>query len=417
MQLSPGAFPPSPNKETPPFRPPASALPNSLSGSESSVSAPPALTATQRTGLPGATLCPSSRPGRLLRPPVSTLPCRATGPCHRPPQQSTPRHSCAMLVTRPRNGQPSAPAPSPPPPPLTVLTTPGRSGDGSASLPVRAMSAPMRRILLTSLLRLVRCCSRRQGNSPPAPSTFCPPAMTWPSPVRSSVSFCCGACDSPSRSHRADAAATVCSTARRPPHRLCDVGRARHPCAALGACRRARLPRSWREGRHVRLADMNLDVPVSDERRIEVVANGLPLWHGSQLALDATIVSPLTRRGRGPPARRRPAGLRGRCRRAPQAHPDIPRVGPSAPLSAGRRRRRSWRQVWYRSGAIPAPPCWPSGSVGTGPPAVRRSRLLGRPVAAQRAYAATLLELPPAAELGEGPMPTLHEVLADARWG
>ena len=34
----------------------------------------------------------------------------------------------------------------------------------------------------------------------------------------------------------------------------------------------------------------------------------------------------------------------------------------------------------------------------------------------QRAYAATLLELPPAAEQGEGPMPDLHEVLADARW-
>ena len=145
-----------------------------LSGSEGSVSAPPALTATQRTGLPGATLCPSSGPGRLLRPPVSTLPCRATGPCHRPPQESTPRHSCAMLVTRRQNGQRSAPAPSPSPPPLTVLTTPGRSGDGSASLPVRAMSLRMRRILLTSLLRLVRCCSRRQGNSPPAPSTLLP---------------------------------------------------------------------------------------------------------------------------------------------------------------------------------------------------------------------------------------------------
>ena len=37
-------------------------------------------------------------------------------------------------------------------------------------------------------------------------------------------------------------------------------------------------------------------------------------------------------------------------------------------------------------------------------------------VAAQRSYAATLLELPPAAELGEGPMPDLHEVLADAHW-
>ena len=37
--------------------------------------------------------------------------------------------------------------------------------------------------------------------------------------------------------------------------------------------------------RHVRLADMNLDVPVSDELGIEVVANGLPLAR----APDATI--------------------------------------------------------------------------------------------------------------------------------
>ena len=42
---------------------------------------------------------------------------------------------------------------------------------------------------------------------------------------------------------------------------------------------------------------MNFDSPISDERRIEVVANGLRLWHGSQLALDATSVSPLTRGG------------------------------------------------------------------------------------------------------------------------
>ena len=33
-----------------------------------------------------------------------------------------------------------------------------------------------------------------------------------------------------------------------------------------------------------------IDVLVSDARRIEVVANGLPLWHGAQLAIDATIV-------------------------------------------------------------------------------------------------------------------------------
>ena len=67
--------------------------------------------------------------------------------------------------------------------------------------------------------------------------------------------------------------------------------------AVARVCREA----GARVARHVRLADMNLDVPVADERRIEVVANGLPLWHGSQLALDATIVSPLTRRGEAHP--------------------------------------------------------------------------------------------------------------------
>ena len=45
-----------------------------------------------------------------------------------------------------------------------------------------------------------------------------------------------------------------------------------------------------------RLADMNVDAPVRDARRIEVVCNGL-LWHGAQLAVDATIVSPVTRAG------------------------------------------------------------------------------------------------------------------------
>ena len=60
---------------------------------------------------------------------------------------------------------------------------------------------------------------------------------------------------------------------------------------------------------------MNLDVPVSDERRIEVVANGLPLWHGSQLALDAT-----TRRG--------------------EAHPRAD-VQPSCAVAAAARRKRT----------------------------------------------------------------------------
>ena len=34
-----------------------------------------------------------------------------------------------------------------------------------------------------------------------------------------------------------------------------------------------------------------------DDRRIEVIANGLPLWGGAQLAVDTTLVSPLIRAG------------------------------------------------------------------------------------------------------------------------
>ena len=34
-----------------------------------------------------------------------------------------------------------------------------------------------------------------------------------------------------------------------------------------------------------------------DGRRLEVVADGLTLWHGAQLAIDATLVSPLRRDG------------------------------------------------------------------------------------------------------------------------
>ena len=66
------------------------------------------------------------------------------------------------------------------------------------------------------------------------------------------------------------------------------------PARALArVCREARA----RVAQHVRLADMSLQIPLHDARRIEVVCNGLPLWHGQQLAVDATIVSPVRRDG------------------------------------------------------------------------------------------------------------------------
>ena len=49
---------------------------------------------------------------------------------------------------------------------------------------------------------------------------------------------------------------------------------------------------------NTRLADLNIqNLSRVDDRRIEVIANGLPMWGGSQLAVDTTLVSPLTRTG------------------------------------------------------------------------------------------------------------------------
>ena len=45
---------------------------------------------------------------------------------------------------------------------------------------------------------------------------------------------------------------------------------------------------------NILLRDLNTNTTRTDERRIEVIANGLPLWNGSQLAIDTTLVSPLT---------------------------------------------------------------------------------------------------------------------------
>ena len=49
---------------------------------------------------------------------------------------------------------------------------------------------------------------------------------------------------------------------------------------------------------NTRVADLNIpSVHLLDDRRMEVIANGLPLWGGCQLAVDTTLVSPLTREG------------------------------------------------------------------------------------------------------------------------
>ena len=48
---------------------------------------------------------------------------------------------------------------------------------------------------------------------------------------------------------------------------------------------------------NVLVKDLNVDPARQDNRRIEAIANGLPLWAGAQLAVDTTLVSPLTAAG------------------------------------------------------------------------------------------------------------------------
>ena len=127
------------------------------------------------------------------------------------------------------------------------------------------------------------------------------------------------------------------------------LGDHRSACATSGVLAPRALPleravaRVCREagGRvchNVRLADMNVDVPIADARRIEVVANGLSLWNGAQLAVDATI-GPVTRRGEAQPG----ADVR-------PGRPSTPRRAVS-----DSRRTPSWRApgaaAWWSSGS------------------------------------------------------------------
>ena len=85
---------------------------------------------------------------------------------------------------------------------------------------------------------------------------------------------------------------------------------------------------------------MNVDVPIHDA---EVVCNGLPLWQGAQLAVDATLVSPLSRDGTEtqPGAAVRTAARRKRR----QTYPELDR---------GRRYRLVWSWDAEAASFLPA---------------------------------------------------------------
>ena len=70
--------------------------------------------------------------------------------------------------------------------------------------------------------------------------------------------------------------------------RVCSLER-----AAARVCREA----GARVATNVFLRDLNLGLPLTDGRRLEVVANGPPVFGGMHVAVDVTRVSPLGRDG------------------------------------------------------------------------------------------------------------------------
>ena len=58
------------------------------------------------------------------------------------------------------------------------------------------------------------------------------------------------------------------------------------------------------------LRNLNLtDARVRDDRRLEVVVSGLPVYGGAQIAVDVTLVFPLTRKGTARPRAHKKDGV------------------------------------------------------------------------------------------------------------
>ena len=174
--------------------------------------------------------------------------------------------------------------------------------------------------------------------------------------------------------------------------------------------------------RNVALADMNIADAVLDGRRIEIVANGLHAYHGQQVAIDTTCVSPLTRTGQPHPGtttepgralaqavarkrRRYPELLaaRSRCTLLVFAIEVGGRWGPDAQrlLRQLARQRAQEAPAWLRRAASAG---WQ----------LRWSAIAA--VAAQRALATSLLELPTHGGTLGGHAPDLPDLLADTRY-
>ena len=171
------------------------------------------------------------------------------------------------------------------------------------------------------------------------------------------------------------------------------------------------------------LRDMNLDVPVADARRIEVMASRLPAWAGAQVAVDATLVSPVRRDGSIHPGTALTPGIsleRAERRKREVTYRELLRARRCRLIVFGLEVGGRWSD-----GALDLVRRLARGRARQVPSFLRQAAAQGyayrwsalAAVAAQRALAASLLHLNHyGLEDVAGPGPSPSDLLADARW-
>ena len=189
------------------------------------------------------------------------------------------------------------------------------------------------------------------------------------------------------------------------------------------ACARMCHEAGARVQTNVMVRDVNLGpLAPGDGRRLEIVANGLPLWGGAQLAIDTTLISPIRRNGSAQPRADEENGvcLAKARRRKEITYPELVRGRRARLVVVGMEVGGRWSQeaqafvqLLARAKARAAPPLLRA--------AVQRSWshrwMTMLSVAAQRAFAASLLGLPVTGTINvDGNTPSVGEVLVDARW-
>ena len=245
----------------------------------------------------------------------------------------------------------------------------------------------------------VESASPSLARSWPRSSRHCPPPLNSSSSLLPSGCYSSAACVCSCPWSQPLAPAGVAWRPRGPPCIMPPLRLAAAQSHPARKTRRTHVPRSRSDGQHQRLpARLEWD-DNQDDHRIEVIANGLPLWGGAQLAVDTTLVSALDSSGQPRRQQRSTTGaaLRIARRAKERTYPELLRAERCRLVVLGIELGGRWSseaaqfvRMLARSRARSAPHVLRSGA--TAAYVSRWSALLS--FAAARAVAASLLSLP-----------------------